>query len=126
LSTTNPTWPDPGSNPGRRGGKPATNRLCYGAAQYPAKICTYKDSSGACVKASKLWQATVDLHKSPQHPLSLFQPAMPSPVVPCQWLLTVEILQLPALRCFPHRLQYRVVFHCPLPCLALKIPARTI
>jgi hypothetical protein len=26
LSTTNPTWPDPGSNPGRRGGKPATNR----------------------------------------------------------------------------------------------------
>jgi hypothetical protein len=32
LSTTNPTWPDPGSNPGRRGGKPATNRLSYSAA----------------------------------------------------------------------------------------------
>jgi hypothetical protein len=32
LSATNPTWPDPGSNPGRRGGKPATNRLSYGAA----------------------------------------------------------------------------------------------
>jgi hypothetical protein len=32
LSTTNLTWPDPGSNPGRRGGKPATNRLSYGAA----------------------------------------------------------------------------------------------
>jgi hypothetical protein len=32
LSTTNPTWPDPGSNPGRRSGKPATNRLSYGAA----------------------------------------------------------------------------------------------
>jgi hypothetical protein len=31
LSTTNPTWPDPGSNPGRRGGKSATNRLSYGA-----------------------------------------------------------------------------------------------
>jgi hypothetical protein len=31
LSTTNPTWLDPGSNPGRRGGKPATNRLSYGA-----------------------------------------------------------------------------------------------
>jgi hypothetical protein len=28
----NPTWPDPGLNPGRRGGKPATNRLSYGAA----------------------------------------------------------------------------------------------
>jgi hypothetical protein len=32
LSTTNPTWPDSGANPGRRGGKPATNRLSYGAA----------------------------------------------------------------------------------------------
>jgi hypothetical protein len=32
LFTTNPTWSDLGSNPGRRGGKPATNRLIYGAA----------------------------------------------------------------------------------------------
>jgi hypothetical protein len=32
LSTTNPTWLDPGLNPGRRGEKPATNRLSYGAA----------------------------------------------------------------------------------------------
>jgi hypothetical protein len=32
LSTTNPTWSDPGLNPGRRGGKPATNRFSYGAA----------------------------------------------------------------------------------------------
>jgi hypothetical protein len=32
-STTNPTSIDPGLNPGRRGGKPATNRLSYGAAQ---------------------------------------------------------------------------------------------
>jgi hypothetical protein len=31
-STTNPTWPEPGSNPSRRGGRPATNRLSYGAA----------------------------------------------------------------------------------------------
>jgi hypothetical protein len=29
----NPTWPDPGLNPGRRGEKPATNRLSYGAAE---------------------------------------------------------------------------------------------
>jgi hypothetical protein len=28
----NPIRPDPGLNPGRRGGKPATNRLSYGAA----------------------------------------------------------------------------------------------
>jgi hypothetical protein len=29
LSTTNPTWPDLGSNLGRSGGKPATNRRVY-------------------------------------------------------------------------------------------------
>jgi hypothetical protein len=34
LSTTNPTRPEPGSNPGRRGGKPATNRVSYGEAAY--------------------------------------------------------------------------------------------
>jgi hypothetical protein len=34
LFTTNPTWPDPGSNPGRRGGKPATNHLSYGTAHH--------------------------------------------------------------------------------------------
>jgi hypothetical protein len=28
----NATWPDPCLNPDRRGGKPATNRLSYGAA----------------------------------------------------------------------------------------------
>jgi hypothetical protein len=32
LSTTNPTWLDPGLNPDRSGGKPATNRLSYSAA----------------------------------------------------------------------------------------------
>jgi hypothetical protein len=35
LSTTNPTWTDPGSNPGFRGGKPATNRLSHGTAFLP-------------------------------------------------------------------------------------------
>jgi hypothetical protein len=30
----NPTRPDPGLNPGRRGGKPATDRLSYGAASH--------------------------------------------------------------------------------------------
>jgi hypothetical protein len=34
FSTTNSTWIDPGSNPGRRGGNPATHRLIYGAASY--------------------------------------------------------------------------------------------
>jgi hypothetical protein len=32
LSTTNPKWLNPVLNLGRRGGKPATNRLSYGAA----------------------------------------------------------------------------------------------
>jgi hypothetical protein len=32
FSTSNPTWPDRGLLPGRRGGKPATNRLSYGTA----------------------------------------------------------------------------------------------
>jgi hypothetical protein len=32
LSTTNPAWTDPGSNPGLRGDMPATNRLNHGKA----------------------------------------------------------------------------------------------
>jgi hypothetical protein len=32
LSTTNPTWTDPGLNPGLRGERPATNRLSHGTA----------------------------------------------------------------------------------------------
>jgi hypothetical protein len=35
LSTTDPTSSELGSNPGRRGEKPATNRLSYGAAFAP-------------------------------------------------------------------------------------------
>jgi hypothetical protein len=34
LSTTNPTRPDLGSNPGHRGGKPANNRLSYNTATH--------------------------------------------------------------------------------------------
>jgi hypothetical protein len=32
FSTTNPTWTNPGSNPGLRGERPVTNRLSYGTA----------------------------------------------------------------------------------------------
>jgi hypothetical protein len=32
LSTTYPTWIDPGANPGLRGERPATNRLSHGTA----------------------------------------------------------------------------------------------
>jgi hypothetical protein len=48
--------------------------------------------------------STID--KSPQHTLSLFQPAVSSPAVPWQRLVTVEILQLHALKSFLHRLSY--------------------
>jgi hypothetical protein len=36
--TQNPTWPDRGLTRGRRGGKPATNRLSYGAAWINLKV----------------------------------------------------------------------------------------
>jgi hypothetical protein len=32
LSTTNPLWTDPGSGPGLRGERPATDRLSHGTA----------------------------------------------------------------------------------------------
>jgi hypothetical protein len=41
LSTTNPTWSDLGSKPGRRGGKPATNRLSYGTALFQSFISVF-------------------------------------------------------------------------------------
>jgi hypothetical protein len=47
LSTTNSTWSDPGSNPGRRGGKPATNRLSYGA-----EIEVYRSGVKNCIGIS--------------------------------------------------------------------------
>jgi hypothetical protein len=40
LSTTNPTWTDPGSNPGLRGESSATNRLSHGTA-IPGTLSIY-------------------------------------------------------------------------------------
>jgi hypothetical protein len=34
--------PDPGTNPGRRGGEPATNRFIYGAASIENSLADYK------------------------------------------------------------------------------------
>jgi hypothetical protein len=39
LSTTNPTWTGPGSNPGLRGGRPAVSRLSHGTALCPSYFC---------------------------------------------------------------------------------------
>jgi hypothetical protein len=43
--------PDPGANPGRRGGKPATNPFSYGAASFPeytADMCMFDQSKEEC------------------------------------------------------------------------------
>jgi hypothetical protein len=34
LNTTNPTWTNPGSNPGLRGENPGTNRLSHGTVKF--------------------------------------------------------------------------------------------
>jgi hypothetical protein len=52
LSTTHPTWPDLGSNPSRRCGKPATNRLSYGTAY--SLTLLYKLSSHRYVRSPPL------------------------------------------------------------------------
>jgi hypothetical protein len=55
LSTTNPTWPGPGLNPGRRGGKPATNRLSYGAALVVALNVNTEPSSFSVSTWNWVW-----------------------------------------------------------------------
>jgi hypothetical protein len=56
-TTTNPTWPDLGSNPGRRGGKPATNRLTYGTATL--SLLLHEQMEGAYLCKVHVWfQAT--------------------------------------------------------------------
>jgi hypothetical protein len=39
LSITNPTWTEPGANPGLRGKTPATNRLSHGTANMYLVFC---------------------------------------------------------------------------------------
>jgi hypothetical protein len=53
----NPTWPDPGVNPGR-GGKPATNRLSYGAAieRYTATLVSFSSFSAYDTKQEQYQQ----------------------------------------------------------------------
>jgi hypothetical protein len=62
LSTTNPTWPDVGSDPGRRGGKPATNRLIYGRALKEIVteklICTYNKTNTRTFLVANLFIVT--------------------------------------------------------------------
>jgi hypothetical protein len=53
------------------------------------------------------YRATANLQKTPQHNLSLFQPSVASPVISWQPLLTVEIVQLAAVRFFLHKFPYK-------------------
>jgi hypothetical protein len=53
LSTTNPTWTDPGSNPDLRGERPATNRLSHGTAISSVHTC-FLFSLGLCLIACLL------------------------------------------------------------------------
>jgi hypothetical protein len=56
LPITNPTWPDLGSNPDHRGGKPATNRLSYGTA-FIVHVTYPVDNIGASFNAGFNFQA---------------------------------------------------------------------
>jgi hypothetical protein len=59
-------------------------------------LTTYTHDSQIQVITSPPLISTI--HKSPQHPLGLFQPAVSLPAVPWKRLLTMEILQLHALK----------------------------
>jgi hypothetical protein len=48
LSTTNPPWTNPVLNPGRRGEKPATNRLTYGPASVNHLIWSLEEYLVSC------------------------------------------------------------------------------
>jgi hypothetical protein len=56
----NPTWADPGLNPGRRCGKPATKRQTYGAAKYryTQQLSSYNNvfSSFIFLYSAYIWQ----------------------------------------------------------------------
>jgi hypothetical protein len=65
------------------------------------------------------------LHKSPQHPLKLCQPAVSSPAISWQWLLTADILQFQMLRISLHSLLCRTrlsTSNCLIPRLAAISP----
>jgi hypothetical protein len=51
LSTTNPTWTNPESNPGLHGERPATNRLSHGTTYLEALLVQF--STAAMSKLSR-------------------------------------------------------------------------
>jgi hypothetical protein len=72
-----PTWPDPDLTPGRRCGKPATNRLSYGAALWIAYI-----------RASMFMLCIAVLSHNTPHPFLCYFKLNPW----CEWNLTAALL----------------------------------
>jgi hypothetical protein len=77
-----------------------------------AATCMSDHRRGLLTHDSELQAITAPLlistiHESPQHPLSLFQPGVYSPAIPWQRLLTMESLQLHALRFYLRSLPCR-------------------
>jgi hypothetical protein len=72
------------------------------------------------------YSANVNLHNSQITiaPANIFQPAVSSPAVPWQRLLTLEVFQLQALRSFLHSIPFRTQPQLTLS-LAYNISART-
>jgi hypothetical protein len=56
LSTTDPTWLEQGSNPGRRGGIPTTNRLSYGTACETSEVGFEFLEQGTVFRWGNIWQ----------------------------------------------------------------------
>jgi hypothetical protein len=80
LSTTNPTWPYLGSNPGCRCGKPATNRLSYGTAF----LCCSLETAGCSKRESSYPQQLPNL---PSRSTVLLE----KPTVPQKFLVLIEL-----------------------------------
>jgi hypothetical protein len=55
LSTTNPTWTDPGADPSLRGERPATNRLSHGTAKPNFSIAVILCDPGNCCSSPNVF-----------------------------------------------------------------------
>jgi hypothetical protein len=79
LSTTNPTWPALGSDPGRRCGKRATNRLSYGASRnlqfgHFGRLCSRLERLALRVHAARVPCKAAVLYKQKQNKLRGLSP----------------------------------------------------
>jgi hypothetical protein len=83
LSTTNPTWIDPGTNPGLRCERPSTNDLSHGSALSELLASTYKATASQTTKQSR----------DPQD--IMYKTIVLSPNILVQWLILLRIREVP-------------------------------